>query len=127
MTATTKFKFKATDEEDTHEPDKQDPTLVGTTTRRKRAAGGTGVHLRDVLINVSLETLIRVGRLARAAREISSATMQHDNYNTESRGVLTQSRLSESLYTNSFVHCSKQCSLFKAIVYREFEREEVGL
>jgi hypothetical protein len=41
--------------------------------------------------------------------------------------VLPYSRLSESLYTTSFVHCSKQCSLFKEIVYREFEREEVAL
>jgi len=42
------------------------------------------------------------------------------------RAVLPHSRLRETLYTRSFVHCSKLCSMFKDNVYREIEREETG-
>ena len=127
MTATTKFNIDATVTSDSHKHDSTDPTLVGTGTRCKRAAGGTGVLLRDVLINVSLETLVRVDDLARVVREISPDTMTHESNTTVSRDALTQPTVSESLYTRSFVHCSKQCSLFKEIVYRDSQRREVGL
>jgi len=94
--------------------------------RRKRAARRTGGLLRDVLINVSLETLIHVGQLARMTRsEISPFTTTMTQ--RKSCGMLARSRLRETLYTRCFVHCSKVCSMFKANAYREFEREEVGL
>jgi len=126
MTATTKFKTNAAVNSDSHEPDSTNPTLVGIEGRRKRAAGGTGVLLRDVVINVSHQTLVRVDAVARAMREISPATMKHEIYDTPSRGTLTRIRLSETLYTLCFVHSTKLCILYKGSVCRDSEREEVA-
>lgn len=121
MTATTKFNIDATVNSDSHEDDRTDPTLVGTGTRCKRAAGGTGVLLRDVLINVSLETLVRVDDLARVVREISPDTMTHDDNTTPTRIILSAQSIIRSaadaenapytspytLYTNSMIPHTK--------------------
>lgn len=122
---TTKFITDAAEMMVRNDTQPRKPELSGGD-RRKRAARRTGGLLRDVNINVSLETLIHVGRLARAIRSEDSpftTTM----IQRKSCGMLARSRLRETLYTTCFVHCSKLCSLFKDIVYRQSQRREVVL